>query len=189
VTDRISRVLWRRLDGPGHDAAELSALSDGWRLSGCAVFLDDDGLPSRLDYAVTCDASWRTTAAQVHGWAGRAEVALAIAVDAEQRWSVNGAPCPDVTGCIDVDLAFTPATNLLPIRRLQPAVGVAASLDAAWLEFPSFRLQRLDQVYRRTAQDRYRFESGGGSFTADLVVNDASWVVDYPQLWQLIGAT
>jgi uncharacterized protein len=109
-------------------------------------------------------------------------------VDAQQRWSVNGIPTPGVSGCVDVDLSFTPATNMLPIRRLRPPIGSAAALDAAWLEFPSFALQRLDQVYRRTGDERYRFESGGGSFTADLVVNHVGWVVEYPAQWQLIAA-
>ena len=44
---------------------------------------------------------------------------------------------------------------------------------AAWLRFPSFRLEVLEQTYRRLADRRYRYESAGGSFAAELDVDDA----------------
>ena len=99
---------------------------------------------------------------------------------------MNGELNEAVTGCVDVDLAFTPATNLIPIRRLALPIGSEAKFDVAWLEFPSFSLTRLDQVYRRTGDEAYTFTSGGGSFTARLRVNEAGFVVDYPGLWRAV---
>ena len=50
--------------------------------------------------------------------------------------------------------------------------------------FPSFELEPLAQVYRRVAERTYRYESGGGSFTRTLEVNDTGFVTSYPGLWE-----
>src|SRR5690606_5431759 len=99
-------------------------------------------------------------------------------------WSLNGEPCPSVAGCIDIDLGFTPATNLLPIRRLALAVGQQAEVRAAWLPFPALALEPLPQLYRRQAEHTYHYESNGGSFVRTLEVDDVGLVVRYPGLWE-----
>lgn len=176
-------ILWRRLDLPGHDHARLSPLGEGWLLAGTAVFLHE-GRPCRLDYRVVCDAAWRTASATVEGWAGSEPVALELTADAERRWFVDGKEQPQVEGCIDVDLGFTPATNLLALRRLDLPVGAAAEVRSAWLDFPGFTMEPLPQTYRRTGDTTYAYESSGGAFTAELRVNEAGFVTHYPGLWE-----
>jgi hypothetical protein len=145
-----SSILWRRLDRPGHEACRVARSESGWRVSGSAVFADTAG-PCRLDYAIVTDVEWRTISARVEGWAGEKAIAVEIAVDAQQRWTMNGTPQPAVEGCLDIDLNFSPSTNLLPIRRLTLPVGGQSIVRAAWLRFPGFTLEPLEQTYRRTA--------------------------------------
>jgi hypothetical protein len=175
-------ILWRRLDQPGHEAARLSRQPDGWHLTGAAVFAYD-AEPCRLDYRVVCDAAWHTTSARVTGWVGRQTVEIDLSVGAGGRWWVGGVECPGVVGCVDLDLSFSPATNLLPIRRLGLAVGEEAEVRAAWLRIPGLTLEPLDQRYRRLDVTTYRYESDGGRFAADLRVGAAGFVVRYPGLW------
>ncbi|MEW5926557.1 MAG: putative glycolipid-binding domain-containing protein [Gemmatimonadota bacterium] len=175
-------ILWRRLDVPGHDFARLSPREGGWLLAGTALFAHD-GLPCRLDYRVLCDAAFRTESATVEGWAGREPVRHHLAADADRRWRLDGVEQPQVEGCIDVDLGFTPATNLLALRRLDLPVGAAAEVRSAWLDFPGFAMEPLPQTYHRTAELAYAYESHGAAFTAELRVNAAGFVVDYPGLW------
>jgi hypothetical protein len=104
---------------------------------------------------------------------------------ASGRWLLDGSEAPAVAGCVDLDLQFSPSTNLLPIRRLDLAVGASAPVRAAWLRFPSFALEPLDQLYRRTGPTSYRYESADGTFVRDLRVNDTGFVVDYPGLWEV----
>ena len=108
---------------------------------------------------------------------------VSVEVD-EGRWRLNGADCPDVTGCIDVDLNFSPSTNLLTIRRLELEVGEEAKVRAAWLRFPSFALEPLEQLYRRIDATTYHYESAGGEFVARLQVNADGFVVNYPNFWR-----
>jgi len=179
-------ILWRWMDRPGHEAARLESVAGEWHLSGASVLLHE-GEPVRLDYHVVCDAEWRTVRARVSGWVGARAVACEIAADADGRWRLNGEEVPAVAGCVDVDLNFSPSTNLLPIRRLGLQVGEEGAVSAAWLRFPSFALERLDQTYRRLGETAYRYESAGGAFVRDIDVNEAGLVTRYPDFWEAVG--
>jgi uncharacterized protein len=177
-----SAILWRSLHLPGHEACRLFFRDSHWHLSGTAVF-SHDRRPCRLDYRVVCDSGWRTRSGTVSGWLGETAVDIDLAVDPDHGWRLNGLERPAVAGCIDLDLNFSPSTNLIPIHRLDLAVGKEAPVNTAWLRFPTFELELLPQRYRRLDQSTYRYQSAGG-FTAELRVNAAGFVVDYPGLWQ-----
>ncbi|HET7710707.1 MAG TPA: putative glycolipid-binding domain-containing protein [Thermoanaerobaculia bacterium] len=173
-----STILWARADGSGHESARLT---EPGRIEGSAVF-HHERMPVRLDYAINCDEEWATRSASVRGWIGNTIVSLEVFTRGG-RWFLNGQHVPEVDGCIDLDLNFSPSTNLLPIRRLRLGVGEEAAVKAAWLRFPSMRFEPLEQTYRRIAADRYQYESAGGAFKAELHVNDAGFPVDYPGGW------
>jgi hypothetical protein len=180
----MTSVLWRRLDQPGHDSARLTEDSTGAVIEGTAVF-SESGRPCRLDYRVVCDAAWRTMSARVAGWMDTIAIEVVIAADRARVWTLNGRSCLDLEGCDDVDLSFTPATNILPIRRARLAVGARLSVRAAWLRFPEMTLEPLDQIYERISESRYRYETRGGSFVAVLETNRVGFVTDYAGQWQV----
>ena len=176
-------ILWKRLDHPGHEWCRLHREKGLWTLGGVAVFAFND-LACMLRYEIRCDASWATRSATISGTAGRKEVFVRITADRHGHWRLNGKTRAAVQGCIDVDLGFSPSTNLLPIRRLGLAVGKEARVRAAWVEFPSLKLKPLDQVYRRTGERAMRYESAGGAFVRDLTVDSDGFVTDCPGLWK-----
>ena len=182
-------VLWRRLDTAGHDMACVERLPDGAELRGMAVFRDDD-VACALRYRVACDAEWRATGARVDGWRGERAVELFIRRLPDGSWRLNDRVCPEVQGCVDLDLSFTPATNLLPLRRLGLDLGAAAEVRAAWLAWPEAALAVLPQRYLRRTADTYAYEAdvpGSGRFVAELRVDVAGWVLDYGDLWRAEG--
>lgn len=180
-------IVWKMLEHSGHEYAHVFLSGDQWSLAGTAVFSYERS-PCRLNYEVLCDARWRTRSVNVHGWVGSERVDLALSVDGAQQWCVNGVAVPLLSGCIDIDLGFSPSTNLLPIRRLGLDIGQEARVEAAWLRFPSLELAVLSQSYRREAVSTYRYESGGGEFTSRLEVNDVGFVTSYPGLWHAESA-
>lgn len=180
-------ILWRALYWPGHEGCRLYRLGSEWRLEGTAVFLHENR-SCRLSYLIACDASWQTRSAMVTGWVGDEDVNLELSVNADHRWELNGVTKTAVDGCVDLDLNFSPSTNLLPIRRLNLEVGRQAEVKAAWLRFPSFELEPLAQVYERLGEFKYRYTSRGGSFVTDLIVNKSGFVTLYPQLWEVAGS-
>jgi hypothetical protein len=155
-----------------------------------AVF-HDAGSPTALHYRVRCDAEWRTTEATIDGWHGARTVELRVRRARAGSWTLNGVPCPAVAGCIDLDLSFTPATNLLPLRRLDLPVGQAAEVRSAWLEWPAAVLTPLVQRYRRRSVTEYDYEAdlpGAAKFVGVLRVEPPGWVLDYSGLWKAEAA-
>jgi len=155
-----------------------------WHLTGTAAFVHNQQ-PCRLDYLVVCNSEWQTLSGKVNGWVGNETIDLDLSVDSARRWRLNGTESPAVTGSVDLDLNFSPSTNLLPIRRLNLAIGQEAEVQAAWLRFPSFTLEPLKQLYRRIDVATYRYESAGGRFVTELQVNAAGLVTLYPNFWQV----
>ena len=178
----VKSILWRRIDSPGHEACRLFQLNDEWWLEGTAVFLSDQR-PCRLSYNVACDSSWNTRRGSVTGWVDDVPVEFSIETH-DQRWSLNGVEIPETHGCIDLDLNFSPSTNVLPIRRLNLEVGQHAAVKAAWLRFPTFEFEPLTQIYTRLDRFKYRYASNDGKFVRELTVNEVGLVTDYPGLWQ-----
>jgi hypothetical protein len=132
---------------------------------------------------VTCDAAWQTLWGKVEGWVGEKVVEIEVSVDPRRRWRLGGEVCPEVEGCADLDLNFSPSTNLLPVRRLRLGAGQGAEVRAAWLRFPSFTLEPLNQYYTRTDEAIYRYESAGSRFAAELKVSEEGFVTEYPGFW------
>jgi hypothetical protein len=184
MTEHAASIVWRRLDRPGDESALLVPTETGWNLSGSAIF-EHEGGPCGLEYRIVCGSDWRTRSVEVTGRVGRDAVHVRALASADGGWTVNDAAAPEIEGCVDVDLNFSPSTNLLPIRRLNLAVGEEKDVRAAWLRFPSFRFEPLEQSYRRLAEHRYLYRSAGGRFETELEVDHDGFVTLYPGFWQL----
>ncbi len=179
----IEIICWRRLDTPGHDVCRLAQLATGWQVVGTAVFLHE-GIPAQLAYQVTCDDAWITQHGQVHGWVGAQAVAFQVARHPDGRWTLNGAAVPNLAACYDLDLGFTPATNLLQLRRIALQVGQATNVPVAWLDLSTKRLDLLEQHYARRSETTYWYDAPRFAYTALLEVAPSGFVVHYPTLWQ-----
>ena len=178
----LDAVLWKRLDLPGHDACVLRKSHAGYELTGTALFAHSKG-PCCLRYAVHCDHAWRTTKATIDGTIARRHVHLDIA-RSPRHWAINGEAHAGLADCHDIDLSFTPATNILPIRRLGLGVGASAVVAAAWLRFPSMTLRRLEQTYKALGGGTYAYSTFGGTFNKRLSFRPSGLVGAYPAFWK-----
>lgn len=176
-------ILWQRLDMPGHEIATVSPRSDGWLVNGVAVFVEA-GNPCRIEYEIRCDVHWTTRRCLLRGSIGARRVHVQIERSVAGEWSVEGMKIGALRGCDDVDLGFSPVTNLLPIRRLGLSIGAHARVRAAWVRLPELTVELLEQTYARVASDRYYYENAGGAFRRELVVDAFGCVVEYPGLWR-----
>lgn len=182
MDDFVRSIIWRRLDAPGHEWAQGSADDTGCRFYGTSIFLDD-GKRCFLEYVIECDTDGETISAEVEGEVGDDHIELEILVGSDGVWTLNEEEIREVAGCVDIDLNFSPVTNALPIRRLKLAVGASQKVAAAWLRFPSFRLERFEQTYTRVDENIFHYESRDGEFETHLTVDEHGIVTDYPGLW------
>jgi hypothetical protein len=177
-------MLWRRLDAPGHDACRLEEDEAGWRLDGTAVFRES-GAPTLLTYSLAGDRAWHTRYGRVHGWVGEQSVEFAIERTAGGAWTLDGTVVPGLESCVDLDLGFTPATNLSQLRRLALAPGQSADAPVAWLDLSSARLSVLPQRYERRSDVLYWYEAPSVGYADLLVVAPTGFIRSYPGLWEV----
>ena len=191
-------VIWRLLDGVGLEHCRLASNETGPVLTGTVVTVNA-GEPCSLTYALQCDRHWhaRELLLEVVRGSESEPFSLHLIGDGDGEWvrrrqegeRIAFEPLPEFTGCIDLDLGFTPATNTLPIRRLQLAVFAKTRVTALWVEFPSFALKPLPQQYHRLAKERYRYDSYLHGFTALLEVDDLGLVTKYQDLWERVASS
>jgi uncharacterized protein len=196
----VRTVLWQGIERPGSEWCALEREPEGWRFRGI-VLAEVATVPVLVQYAVALASDWATQAVEIVMRSGDAseprELTLTVAPD--QRWQIARVPSPNpampqddlqaLLGLVDVDLGFSPVTNTLPIRRLNPAIGEAVAVTAAWVRFPELTIEPLPQRYIRLAERRYRYESAGGAFVAEIEVDDLGLVTAYEGGWQRIAAS
>ena len=182
MSETLATVHWRALDRDGEDKCRLARHEDGYMLVGHARFRDGTGWAA-LDYVVRCGPDWLTRSADVTGSVGGQEVRTRLTRQ-NGAWLLNGDVQPELADCTDVDFAFTPATNLMPLRRL-PEVG-RLSVCAAWMRLPGPRLDPLDQSYIRERGGLVGYESPQTGHSTQITVDPQGFPTLYPGLWQRV---
>ncbi|HEY0709754.1 MAG TPA: putative glycolipid-binding domain-containing protein [Polyangia bacterium] len=182
----VANIVWQRLDVPGRDVCRLARLGAGWQIAGEATFVEG-GADARLGYRVACDDAWQTLDADLEGTLGGRTVEASFARSGA-LWTCNGQPVGGLGGCVDLDLGFTPATNLLQLRRVALTIGQGVDVPVAWFDLGSRTLERLAQRYERRSPTTYWYESARFHYAARLEVDEAGFVIDYPALWRRAAA-
>jgi hypothetical protein len=180
---RAREVVWVSYKPQGLEHCAVHRGSSGWVLAGTLVRHFKEGA-AMVTYRIEADSRWRTKRVMVEQVLKSKRKVLDIEVTGN-RWYRNGRELVLLNGCEDVDLAASPVTNTLPIRRTRLRVGASVQLTAAWVSFPSLKIVPVHQGYERLGQRRYRYRSASG-FKADLDVDDFGLVRRYSDFWATV---
>jgi len=175
-------AFWRRLDVPGHDAARLTQTEAGWMLNGCAVFLHGYE-PACLNYCLELNAVWETGAARINGFLGENLINQVIRRD-DDGWVLNDRRIEGLAHLVDLDLGFTPATNLQQLRRVRPNIGDLVEIPVAWLDAGASTLIELPQLYERRDHNTYWYRAPSVGYEALLEIGESGFIDLYPRLWE-----
>ena len=182
--DRL--VIWAATAWPGLEHLEIRERPDGIDFDGLVV-AHVDGEALRLAYRLRCDADWTARRLEVarHG----VSPDLVFESDGKGHWTDGaGTELPELAGCIDVDIAVTPLTNTLPIRRLSWQPGQARDLLMVYVAVPEMTYQLARQRYTWLESGPsgavFRYESG--AFRRDLWIDPDGLVIDYPGFWRRV---
>jgi uncharacterized protein len=178
-------VRWRPVDSIGLEHLSIRPEGDGI-LADSVLIGDRGGTPYGVRYRVACDRGWHVLSLDVDTTDGRS---LHLKSDGTGTWrNQDGASLAAFDGCIDIDLAGSPFTNTLPIRRLDLQKGAAAvELRMLYVPFDTFEPIVDEQRYRCLKDDAlYRYEAVDRTFAADLPVDRDGLVLDYPTLFERI---
>jgi hypothetical protein len=176
---RTRVVAWRRTDeDAGHSLARVEERDGRWLFHGTEV-LAGPGTLLACSFRVEVDDAWATRRVEAAAVSAAGERRLVLTAGDDRRWTRDGERAPDLDGCVDVDVAATPLTNTLPIRRLASlAVGQEVTTPVAWVDVPGLGVTRVEQTYRRLGPSRWRYsDDAHGAF--ELTVDDDGLVVDY----------
>ena len=189
----MSTFAWDRV-GFGSELAIVSA-DRGLRASGWTLGAAPE--PYSCHYTLATDERWATLSLEIQtegaGWARSLRLARKSARDewkvrASETGSLAGPPAgaeyPErIVDALDVDIAFSPLTNTLPIRRLdllkQP-VGSEVEVNVAFVELPSLAVIDSAQRYAVAGDGQLGFRSG--DYRVQIAVDPEGFVVDYPGL-------
>jgi hypothetical protein len=191
-------LAWEGTDGWRAELAEVELRAEGVRARG--VQLGVDPQPYRLDYRLDALDAFRTRRLEAHisidgrrreldlrrdhdGWSWR------LASDGDELVS-SAADAAQLDGAVDCDLALSPLTNLMPIRRrglARPHPGF--DLVCAWVAVPELTVSPYPQRYEHVRRHddggaTVRFVDRGPSegFVAELALDSDDLVIDYPGL-------
>ncbi|MGH3013412.1 MAG: putative glycolipid-binding domain-containing protein [Gaiellaceae bacterium] len=130
------------------------------------------------------DSGWTTRSAHVVGRSCSGAHEVRLEADGAGGWTIDGAPAPELAGCLDVDLEASAFTNTLPVNRLRLGVGERAEAPAAYVRAVDLRVERLEQRYARVEDDgagsRYDYEAPDLQFACRIVYDRFGLVLDYP---------
>ncbi|MFD1704242.1 putative glycolipid-binding domain-containing protein [Methylopila henanensis] len=172
---------WRSLEGDGLDHVVV-APEDGRVVFRGAVIGARGGAPYGVYYRIDCDAGWRVRELALGSVDGRG---LHLVSDGRGHWANGvGEPLPQFDGCLDVDLAGTPLTNTLPIRRRAWTPGETAELRMVYVPFDSYVPAVDGQIYTCLEPGRrFHYQAADRSFEAVLSIDSDGLVTDYPGLF------
>jgi hypothetical protein len=179
----LRSVRWRPVAGGGLEHLTVGA-ANGAIVARGVVIGARGGTPYGVSYTIVCDTDWRVRSLEL---ATTDDRRLLLSSDGGGHWSDHGGrSLPQFDGCLDVDLAGTPFTNTLPIRRLDLDVDrQAVTLSMVYVPFDTFSPKIDGQCYRCLQPGRlYRYQALDRSFAADLSVDDDGLVIDYPTLFE-----
>ena len=184
-------ACWQHLEArSGFEVAYFRGQEDGWIVDGATAAIED-AQTWVVTYSIRLDAAWVTRSARVmaRSVAGLRETLLEA--DGAGRWLIDGDPAPHLDGCLDVDLESSAMTNTLPVHRLGLAAGESANAPAAYVRALTLGVDRLEQTYRRIADEgarqRYDYAAPVFGFTSQLVYDERGLVLDYPGIARRAG--
>jgi hypothetical protein len=183
-------VVWRGLWAPSLEWLALRRTSAGWRAQGTVIAAPPSG-PWRLRYAIELDPAWETRAFRAALEEPGARRAVQMSRRPGEDWcDGEGRPLEGFAGCVDVDIAATPFTNTLPVRRLDWRDGQPVTLRMVYVQVPALEVRPAAQRYTRRAHgaagSRFLYEGLDTDFRAEITLDGDGLVVDYPETWERV---
>lgn len=167
-------ILWHCSLLASSEHASLIEVENDRRLGGLAV-LPLGGEPYLGDCDALCDGDWKPRSSSIEVILPMQVRTIELRSDHVGDWEVNGESASHLNGCSDIDLGQTPATNTVPLRRLDLEVGDTTSIVAAWVDPPNFIWLAVKGTTPGWRPDRWRYRSDDYDF--ELVTDAASGLV------------
>jgi len=174
-------VCWKDWNDNGFEHLTLKQDSSGYLVQS-VITGEHGGNEFDLQYSLRLDSGWCTREVTAEITGGQS---IHLFSDAKGKWtSPDGQEIESLAGCIDVDIAATPFTNTLPIRRLILQINQTKKVKVTYVQLPTLKLQAVDQRYTRLGAQKFLYEGMQSGFSAELDVDRDGIVLDYPEVFK-----
>ncbi len=179
------QTIWEVIDGISTEHLTVE-FDDAIRADGVVVGIADEE-PFRVRYRIECDESGTVRRVEIDPLGTGTKIELEH--DGDGKWRKNGKSAPELAGCRDVDIAVTPFTNTIPIRRLDLDLEESETISVVYLDPVAMAAKPVEQRYTcveplDSSGGVFRYESLESGFTADLPVDSDGLVPDYPGVFR-----
>ncbi|MGH3979362.1 MAG: putative glycolipid-binding domain-containing protein [Pseudonocardiaceae bacterium] len=188
ATSPTTMLTWAGVGASRLEAVRVVLGGRGMRATGSMVAAAVGDLPAfSASYTLATDEAGVMSRLSVRTIRASGEQHVALNRSEEGIWLVDhgsGAARTDFDGALDVDLAYSPLFNALPVRRL--GLHRAESehdLPIVFVALPTLEVELVRQTYRTVSLGEQPVVSfGSEAFHADLTVDTEGLVLDYPGL-------
>jgi hypothetical protein len=182
----IRALTWRGVEEWLAEHARVELVDDGVMAIGVQLGVEPEAY--RLDYHLDVPSGWVTRRLEVEASGAGWRRSLVLEHNGSGAWRCDGEPNAALDGALDCDLAFSPLTNVMPVRRHALHQG-AGSEDfvMAWVSVPDLAVHASQQRYEHVRPGVVRFSELGGDFTATLELDADGLVVRYPRLAERVS--
>ena len=175
-------ILWAGREYDSREHCVVNTSEGGSDISSTIVGRYQDFV-YQVHYHILTNPQWQTLFFEIHSRINGRVRHLQFEGDGAGHWKSGSREATQFDGCIDIDIPLTPFTNTLPINRLDIPVGGERQIQVLYIDLLEGRLSGLQQKYVRRAIDIYHYENVPNDFEADIEVDTAGLVVDYPALF------
>lgn len=174
-------LMWRSVDEPGFEHVRLDEGHPEWTVFDSMFVREHAGFVRRGGYTLIVDKAWRVLELRLMvEQAPGAMTALHVMASGDGRWvDADENPIPELDGCIDLDIGWTPLTNTLPLRRLEMG-DEAREIRVAYVSLPDLGIRPVTQRYTRIDEATVRYGSEAMPEGVEIAVDDEGFVVEYP---------
>lgn len=163
---------WRTWDHEHLETLTLRWENEGWTATG------EVGREA-VTYVIRLSATWHVR--QFLLFRDLDEPDLWLGADGSGRWGeMNGAHRHDLAGCTDIDLAITPFTTTVPIRRLGLGIGERADVTTALVATDTLGILPVAKRYERLGARRFRCTHSATGVDVEFDVDEYGLVHDEP---------
>jgi hypothetical protein len=180
-------LAWTGLEEWLAEHAQVDVGHHGIMATGVQLGVEPE--PYLLEYRLDAPSEWITRRLEVEASGAGWRRSLSLEHDGRGRWTADGERRPELDGALDCDLAFSPLTNVMPIRRsgLHERAG-SEDFVMAWVSVPDLAIHASPQRYEHVRPGVVRFVSLDSDFTAELELDDDGLVARYPRLAERVVA-
>jgi uncharacterized protein len=181
---------WQSSDGRAMESARVLLGTGGMRALGRSVRAPLNEPAFTASYRLTVDEQGVVARLSVTSATAGRERNLTLNRTEDGYWLLDtgsGGSRAEFAGALDVDLAFSPLYNSLPIRRLGLHRQAGEhEVPMVFVSLPTLEVEQVTQCYRTVSpldeQGRSVVHFGWDDSGSELVVDEQGMVLDYPGL-------